>query len=75
MCRLFFDHLFFFMAQSYHPAWESIDKQSVPEWVTNAKFGIFIHQGIYSVTVKVSSKANGTLTIQPPDINPGNMPF
>jgi alpha-L-fucosidase len=36
-------------AQSYQPSWESIDKRPVPEWFTQAKFGIFIHWGIYSV--------------------------
>ena len=33
----------------YQPNWESIDKRATPEWFGNAKFGIFIHWGLYSV--------------------------
>ncbi len=36
-------------AQSYQPTWESIDKRPTPAWFSDAKFGIFIHWGIYSV--------------------------
>ena len=36
-------------AQTYQPTWESIDKRPTPAWFTNAKFGIFIHWGVYSV--------------------------
>jgi alpha-L-fucosidase len=36
-------------AQSYEPKWESLDKRPVPEWFLDAKFGIFIHWGVYSV--------------------------
>ncbi len=36
-------------AQSYQPTWESIDKRPTPAWFTDAKFGIFIHWGVYSV--------------------------
>lgn len=36
-------------AQKYQPAWQSIDSRPVPEWFSDAKFGIFIHWGIYSV--------------------------
>ncbi len=31
------------------PTWESLETQQVPEWYLNAKFGIFIHWGVYSV--------------------------
>ena len=37
------------MAQTYQPTWESIDKRPTPSWFTDAKFGIFIHWGVYSV--------------------------
>lgn len=37
------------MAQNYQANWESIDSRPVPEWFENAKFGIFIHWGLYSV--------------------------
>ena len=33
----------------YQPNWKSLDTRKVPEWFTNAKFGIFIHWGVYSV--------------------------
>lgn len=36
-------------AQQYQPAWESLDSRPVPEWFNEAKFGIFIHWGVYSV--------------------------
>ena len=35
--------------QPYQPTWESIDSRPVPAWFTDAKFGIFIHWGVYSV--------------------------
>jgi alpha-L-fucosidase len=33
----------------YAPNWESIDSRPIPKWFTDAKFGIFIHWGVYSV--------------------------
>jgi alpha-L-fucosidase len=33
----------------YQPTWESIDARPVPAWFEDAKFGIFIHYGLYSV--------------------------
>ncbi|RPE09422.1 alpha-L-fucosidase [Chitinophaga lutea] len=33
----------------YKPTWESLDSRPVPAWFENAKFGIFIHWGVYSV--------------------------
>ncbi len=33
----------------YQPTWESIDSRAVPEWFEDAKFGIFIHWGVFSV--------------------------
>ena len=33
----------------YSANWESLDKRQTPEWWTDAKFGIFIHWGLYSV--------------------------
>jgi len=37
-------------AQSnYKPTWESLDTRPIPEWFQDAKFGIFIHWGPYSV--------------------------
>jgi alpha-L-fucosidase len=37
------------IAQSYSPSWESLDKRPVPQWFRDAKFGIFIHWGVYAV--------------------------
>jgi alpha-L-fucosidase len=36
-------------AGGYQGNWESIDKRPCPPWYTDAKFGIFIHWGVYSV--------------------------
>jgi alpha-L-fucosidase len=35
--------------QHYAPDWSSIDSRPTPAWWTDAKFGIFIHWGVYSV--------------------------
>jgi alpha-L-fucosidase len=34
---------------TYDPTWESIDSRPNPQWFEDAKFGIFIHWGVYSV--------------------------
>jgi len=46
-CSIFFMTALF--AQTYQPAWESLDTRPVPKWYRDAKFGIFIHWGVYSV--------------------------
>ena len=33
----------------FRPDWESLQKYQVPEWYRDAKFGIFMHWGVYSV--------------------------
>lgn len=33
----------------YQPTWESVDSRPTPQWFSDAKFGIFIHWGVYSV--------------------------
>lgn len=33
----------------YAPTWESLDSRPIPSWFDDAKFGIFIHWGVYSV--------------------------
>ena len=33
----------------YDATWESIDSRPTPQWWLDAKFGIFIHWGVYSV--------------------------
>ena len=36
-------------SQNYQPDWKSLDSRPVPQWFRDAKFGIFIHWGVYSV--------------------------
>src|ERR1700759_175771 len=36
-------------AQTYQPTWDSIDSRAPPAGFSDAKFGIFIHWGVYSV--------------------------
>src|SRR3954463_4083551 len=36
-------------AQAVAPEWASVDSRPTPTWWTDAKFGIFIHWGVYSV--------------------------
>src|SRR5689334_1053670 len=35
--------------QTFQPNWESLDARPTPSWFEEAKFGIFIHWGVYSV--------------------------
>jgi alpha-L-fucosidase len=34
----------------YHASWESLQAYRVPKWYLDAKFGIFIHWGVFSVS-------------------------
>lgn len=36
-------------APGFEPNWESLCRYQVPEWYLDAKFGIFVHWGVYSV--------------------------
>jgi alpha-L-fucosidase len=36
-------------APTFQPTWDSIDRHTVPQWFQDAKLGIFIHWGLYSV--------------------------
>ena len=51
--KVFFAGIFIFFSQiilaQYKPTWESLDTRPVPQWWKDAKFGIFIHWGVYSV--------------------------
>lgn len=40
---------FCMLAQNYQPNWSSLDERPTPQWFRDAKFGIFIHWGVYSV--------------------------
>ena len=33
----------------FEPTWESVRTHQVPEWYDDAKLGIFLHWGLYSV--------------------------
>lgn len=33
----------------YLPEWDSLDTRPLPQWYDDAKFGIFVHWGVYSV--------------------------
>lgn len=35
--------------QTYSANWKSLDARPIPKWFTDAKLGIFIHWGVYSV--------------------------
>jgi alpha-L-fucosidase len=37
------------LSAQYQPDWNSLDKREIPQWWKDAKFGIFIHWGVYSV--------------------------
>lgn len=43
----------------YEPSWDSIDRRPSPAWYTGAKFGIFIHWGVYSVPAFAAVNAKG----------------
>jgi alpha-L-fucosidase len=47
----------------YQPTWESVDSRPTPAWYQDARFGIFIHWGVYSVP-----------SFAPPDIK-GQTPY
>ena len=36
-------------AQKFQPNWQSLNTRKMPPWFHQAKFGIFIHWGLYSV--------------------------
>ena len=42
-------HRFELPAGPFDPTWESLHGYRVPQWYQDAKFGIFIHWGVYSV--------------------------
>lgn len=33
----------------YQPTWESLDSRPIPDWYDQAKIGIMVHWGVYSV--------------------------
>src|SRR5690554_996243 len=49
ICLLLVTLSFVSLSAQYHPDWDSLDKRETPKWWKEAKFGIFIHWGLYSV--------------------------
>ena len=47
--------------KKYEPTWESIDSRPVPQWFQDAKFGIFIHWGVYSVPSFIHINREGSV--------------
>jgi len=43
-----------FTQTTYTPDWNSLDQRATPAWWQDAKFGIFIHWGVYSVPAYMS---------------------
>jgi alpha-L-fucosidase len=37
------------VANAYDATWESLDSRPLPQWYADAKVGIFIHWGVFSV--------------------------
>jgi len=37
------------IAQKYEANWQSLNTRGIPSWFKEAKFGIFIHWGVYAV--------------------------
>jgi alpha-L-fucosidase len=48
LCPLFIIHCSVSVAQ-YQPTWASLDSRPIPGWFEDAKFGVFIHWGLFSV--------------------------
>lgn len=46
------------MAQPYQDNWESVNNRPIPEWFSDAKFGIFIHWGVFSVPAWAPANAD-----------------
>src|SRR5258707_2846143 len=49
MAAFLFQSLADFPQAAYQPNCESLSKYKTPDWFRDAKFGIFIHWGVYSV--------------------------
>jgi len=46
-------------AGPYQPDWASLNQRPIPQWYDQAKFGIFIHWGVYSVPAFADPHAEG----------------
>ena len=45
----------------YKPVWESLDRHSAPEWFDDAKLGMFVDWGLYSVAGWAARKPQGAM--------------
>ncbi len=45
--------------KTVEPTWESINERGYPQWFSDAKLGIFIHWGLYSVPAYASPEGYG----------------
>ena len=46
-------------AQQVAPTWESLNQRGYPQWFCDAKLGIFVHWGLYSVPAYASKEGYG----------------
>jgi len=63
----------------YDPDWKSLNRHPVPKWFEDAKLGIFIHWGLYSVpgwapTLKGQWGSLIGLNLRTPDSGSGTIP-
>ncbi|MEN9920067.1 MAG: hypothetical protein RL662_2503 [Bacteroidota bacterium] len=49
LCLFVSINTLFSQHKTVEPTWQSIEERGYPEWFNNAKLGIFIHWGLYSV--------------------------
>jgi alpha-L-fucosidase len=56
-------------AGPFQPDWQSLSNYKVPEWYKNAKFGIFIHWGVYSVPAYGNEWYPREMYIEGSDVN------
>ena len=46
---LIYSHCVLTLNEKFTPDWNSLDQRSLPQWYDEAKIGIFIHWGVFSV--------------------------
>src|SRR5271163_3864191 len=55
-------------AGPFRPDWKSLETYRVPDWYVDAKFGIFLHWGLYSVPAYDSEWYPRNMYIQGSDV-------
>lgn len=59
--------------KKYEPTWESLKEVPIPQWYEDAKFGIMIHWGPYSVLAEIPEASKGNYAEHvPSDLYRGN---